>query len=120
MEGLDYLGAGEGLATQSIVVRVRSIDVPKLRSAVSAGSYGALIEPALTAVDHFPALAIDLTLPIAKQQLEKIGITADLSVANTPPPSRPPSEAKVAFLIGTGAGIILAIGGRFLYNRYAR
>jgi hypothetical protein len=127
LEGLDYLGAaegllgaGEGLSTQTILLRVRSIDVSKFRAAINKGAYGAVVEPALAVVDQFPKLAVDLALPLVKQKLEALGITADLSVTNAPPPPRAPAETKTAFFIGGVLGALLAIAGAFGYSRYAR
>jgi hypothetical protein len=117
MIGLDLLGAGEGLSTQAIVVRVRNIDPAKLRAAVKAGPWGAALAPAVSVVDQFPKLALDLALPIATQELKKIGITAELAASDNPPPPRPPAETKAAITVGAVLGVLLSLGGLWVYHR---
>ena len=114
---LILIGAGEGLATQQITIRVRRIDVEKLRTAIGAGTWGGVLAPVMSIVDQAPKLAIDMALPIAKQQLDKLGVTADLAVADPPLPPRARSEAVPAFLVGTFVGVLLLFGGQALYHR---
>lgn len=117
MIGLDLLGAGENLATQTILLKIKSIDPEKLRKSLDAGSWGAALAPALAVVDQFPKLAIDTALPVAKQQLEAMGIVAELAASNAPPPPRPPAETKAALVVGAAFGAVLAIVGRWVYHR---
>lgn len=124
MLALDMLGAGEGLSTQAIIVRVKKVDAPKLRKSLEAGAWGAAISPALAVVDQFPQLAIDIALPIATKQLEGMGITADLTSSNNPPPPRPPAESRNALIFGAAAGLalgaLLSLGGTGLYHLLTR
>lgn len=120
MIGLDLLGAGEGLATQTILLRVRSIDTEKLREKLKAGRWGALLAPSLAIVDQFPRKAIDLALPLARQQLQEIGVTADLAATDAPPPPRAPAETGVALAVGGVLGVLSTLLGRWVYARLVR
>lgn len=120
MLALDLLGAGEGLATQAVVVRVRQIDPEKLRRSLKAGAWGAILAPALAVVDQFPRQAVDLALPVAKRQLAEIGVVADLSATDAPPPPRAPAETGVAMAVGGVIGIALTLLGRWVYARFRR
>lgn len=120
MLGIDLIGAGAGLSTQTIQVRVRDVNVAKLQQAIGTKPWGLVISPALGLVDQFPQQALDMLMPIARQQLGELGITADISATNSPPPPRPPAEAKKALVIGTIMGAVLAVFARWAYHRVNR
>ncbi len=140
MLALDLLGAGEGLATQAIILHVRSIDTGKLKSAItktdpcdkcgyepSAPKWGVALSPAVALVDWQPRIALDTALPVVKQQLARLGIDADVYTAPAPPSGtkglptvRDPKATKEAFVVGAVIGVILAFGGRWAYHRITR
>ena len=108
MIGLDLMGAAEGLATQAIVVRIKSIDAVKLRAAIASDkSWGPALGPALALVDIAPKAALDAALPIAKKTLVDYGITADVAAADVPPATRS-GESGFLLLVGAGGGIVLS------------
>ena len=117
MLGLDLLGAGEALASQTIQLRITSIDPDKLRKGLGAGAWGAALAPALAVVDEVPKLAIDMVVPVLKSKLEAMGITADVSATDTPAAPRAPSEAAAGLFVGGVLGAVLAIIGRWAYYR---
>lgn len=116
MIGLDLIGAGEGLAGYTILLHVRSIDASKLRQAITTKSWGGAIPGAIAIVDETPKLALDIALPIAKSQLEKVGIMADLSTTEKAPKAGPKYEMLKVLGVGTVLGIVLALTGRSLYH----
>ena len=111
--GLDILGAGEGLASKYIVLRVRSIDTAKLKAKVG-GAAGAVLPAALAIADAFPDQALEMALPFAKKQLVEMGITAEMSTMNAPPPPGPPT--KPLLVGGVLVGVGLSVGGWYLYH----
>jgi hypothetical protein len=132
MIALDLMGAGEGLASQTILLRIRKIDTPRLKAALAADPcekcgnrpaapiWNAAVAPALAVVDQFPKLALDMALPIANKQLAGMGIEADLSASDAPPPARARGETAKAIVLGAALGIGVAIGARAIYNRFLR
>lgn len=114
---LDIMGAGENLASQAIVVRIRSVDVEKLRKALDVGAAGVALAPAVAIVDKMPKLAIDMALPVLREELRKMGIEAEVWGAEAPPPPRAASEALPAAAVGAAAGAGLALVGRWVYTR---
>ena len=116
MLGLDLIGAGENLGAYTIMVRVKSIDPAKLRQTITDKAWGGAIPGAISMVDSAPDLALGVALPVLKGQLEKIGITADLSTTKKPPKAAPRGEVFVTLGVGAVLGIVLALGGRALYH----
>jgi hypothetical protein len=117
MLGLDLIGAGESLAAYTIMVRVKSIDPAKLRQTIAdKATWGGAIPGVISMVDSAPEMALGVALPVLKGQLEKIGITADLSTTQKPPKAAPRGEVFVTLGVGAVLGIVLALGGRALYH----
>lgn len=105
------LGArGDGLQAQYIVVNVRHIDAEKLKQALGTkGLADAGLSAALTIVDSQPRAALDLGLPIAKRYLrDNLGVDAELTAANVPPPVRQKSEFFGGAVFGAGAVALFA------------
>lgn len=101
MIGLDVMGAGEGIASQAVVLRVRSIDVAKLKKKAGlGGAESAGLAAGLAAADRFPRLAVDTALPYVRKLLSDYGVDAEVHATDAPPPPRPPSETRAAFLLG--------------------
>lgn len=116
MLGLDVIGAGESLAPYTLMVHVRRIDPEKLRKGITDKPWGAALPGAIQMVDSAPELALEVALPIVKTQLEKIGITADITKTTSPPKGKPPGHEMEAVLgLGVVSGIALAILGGSLY-----
>ena len=121
MIGLDLMGATtEGLATQTIQIRIKSIDAEKLRAEINAGTWGVALAPALAVVDAFPKMAIDIACPIIRDQLAAKGIAADVTSTEAPPPAPSPSEVPAALAVGAVAGAGLALVGRWVYSLLTR
>lgn len=116
MRGLDVIGAGESLASYTILVRVRSVDPAKLRQAITDKPWGGAIPGAIAVVDEIPSAALDIVLPVAKSQLEKIGIMADLSRTQKPPKAAAKHESAIVLGVGAVLGIVLALVGKSLYH----
>lgn len=116
MLGLDLIGAGESLASYTIMLKIKSIDTAKLRAAITEKSWGGAIPGAISMVDSAPELALEVALPIAKSQLEKAGIMADLSTTQKPPKGKTSHEMLLVLGFGTAVGVVLALLGRTLYN----
>lgn len=118
--GLDaraVVGAGEGLSTQTIMVRIKKIDPEKLKHGLGDKAWGGALGPALAVVDQFPQAVLDIAVPQAKNYLDSIGITADVTLTNSPPPPRAPAEAPAALGVGVALGAVLAILGAWGYRR---
>lgn len=121
MIGLDLIGAGEGLASQTIMVRVKRIDADKLRESVAGKKlWGGVIPMAISAMDSVPEYALGAVLPVAKAQLADIGITADLSTTKSPPSPNAPHEGLILLSVGAVLGAALAFIGRAVYARMKR
>ncbi len=103
MLGLDLIGAGENLAAYTILVRIRSIDTAKLSVAAGTG----VIPGAITVANEAPQLALEMVLPVAKAQMEKLGINADLSLTQKAPKAGAPYEMVKVLGVGTVLGILL-------------
>lgn len=116
MRGLDIIGAGENLASQTIMLRIRSIDAEKLRQAVTDKPWGGAIPGAVSMANTAPELALGIALPIAKSQLARVGIDADLSTTKTPPKANPPHEMLAVWSLATVFGVALAFVGQALYH----
>ncbi len=109
MLGLDIIGAGENLSAYTILVRVRSIDPAKLSAAAGSG----VIPGAITVANEAPQLALEMMLPVAKSQMEKIGINADLSITQKPPKA---TTAPHEMTIVLGIGAALGFSAMLLYH----
>jgi len=120
MIGLDLIGAGENLGAYTIMLRIRSIDAGKLRQAITDKSWGGAIPGAISMADSAPELALGVALPIAKSQLEKVGISADLSMTQKPPKAGARGEVFVTLGVGAALGFVLALTGRSLYHLFKR
>lgn len=116
MLGLDLIGAGEGLAAYTIMLRIRSIDTNKLRQAITTKAWGGAIPGAVFMVDSAPEIALATALPVVKGQLAQLGVTADLSTTKTPPKASDPREVLVTLGLGAAIGVFLTLSGRLLYN----
>ena len=117
MRGLDIIGAGQGLAPYTIMVHVRSIDSEKLRRGVTDKPWGAALPGAVQMVDSAPELALEVVLPIVRTQLERIGVTADITTTKSPPKGKAPGhEMEAVLALGAAAGIALTVVGSLLYN----
>ena len=126
MIALDLMGAGAGLATQTIMVRIRNIDTALLKKSIAgstpcakcgfvgpAPEWANALATAIALADTFPSAALTAAMPIAKQQLREIGITADLSTTKTAPGAWSPGDVTV----GAVLGILMAIAARWGYRR---
>ena len=112
MRGLDLIGAGEGLAAYTIMLRIRRIDTAKLAAKVGSGA----IPGAVSMVDAAPEFALAAGLPVVKAQLEKIGITADVSTTKTAPKATDTREVFVTFGLGAVVGAVLTLTAHLLYS----
>jgi len=109
MDGLDSLGAVDGLAAQFITLRVKHIDRDKLRQKLG-GSTGSMASSAVTMVDAAPKAALDAALPVAVAKARDYGIDLETMVTNAPP--SPKGRALSEFWPGLAVGI--GIGGASL------
>lgn len=114
MHGLDVIGAGENLSAYTILVRIRSIDTAKLQAKAGSG----VIPGAIAMANEMPQLALETALPVVKAQVEKIGITADFSIAQTQkaPKAGAPHEMAVVLGVGAALGGMLALIVPALYH----
>lgn len=106
---LDVLGAGDGLKTQYVVLRVRDVDIPRLRSA--AGKWGGLAAGVVALSDSAPAVLLKAAAPIAQKKLKAdYGIDAEIAVTDAPPPPRSVSEFFPGAAVGAaGVGVVAAV-----------
>ena len=111
--GLDILGAGEGLASQYIVIRVRKIDTAKLKARVG-GTAGSMLPSMLAVVDSFPAQALEIAIPFVKKEMLGAGIDAEVTATTAPPPPAPPTKPLLALGVALGGGLV--VGGFYLYR----
>jgi len=122
--GLDLLGAGEGFATQAIVLRVRRIDAERMRAKLteSTPTWAPAIVSAVKLADNAPRLALDVALPVVKQQLAAFGVEADVfagpaAATGLVPAVRDPIASREAIIAGVVLGALLALSGRWAYTR---
>jgi hypothetical protein len=111
---IHMLGAGDGLRSQYIVLRVDRIDQDVLKAKLAeAGASSAIAPLVVLATDKAPKAVIDLALPVAMKQLEQYGVHARASAGEDLPPVRGASEffpglavgaATVALVAGVGWG----------------
>ena len=105
----DLVGAtGDGLGTRYIVLRVKKIDIEKLKNSVG-GSAGAAIPLALPLVDRMPEEALKMALPyVVKKASEGYGVDLEWQVTNAPPQKgvTPPDKLGIGVAVGaSGVGV---------------
>lgn len=117
MDGLDLLGAADALSDQYITFRVKSVDRDKLKEKLG-GRTGKLAKAGLTFVDIAPKAALDLVVPIVKNEAKSYGVDTEIVVSNVPPSKggRAISEFFPGVVVGIGVGasgllIIKALAG---------
>ena len=113
--GLHLLGAsGDALKGQTVVARVESVDVAKLKAAI--GQYGGAIDVAIAFADWQPKAAVDAAIPLIRRELANIGI--DATIAAGASATRGPSEfwggLVVGGVLGGGALAIWKLVGRLV------
>ena len=108
---LDVLGA-DGLSSQYITLRVKSVDVKKLGQAVGGGT-GAAVPLALQLIDLAPAAALKAAMPhVAKKAQDDYGVDLEYSIADAPPV---PGEQR-SDMPGILKGLGLAAVGLLLWR----
>lgn len=96
--GLDCLGAGEGLGTRYVTVRVKSIDLDKLKQKIGSAV------AAIPAVDALPDPVLHAALPYAANLVRKdYGIDLEWQISKVPPNAKALEE-------NSGLGLGLGIG----------
>jgi len=106
--GLDCLGAGEGLGTRYITVRVKSIDVDKLAQKVGRAA------AALPLADQAPEPILRAALPVATNLVKNdYGVDLEWQISKVPPGAKG-FEENSGFGYGVGAGAGLAVLGWLL------
>jgi hypothetical protein len=105
MEGLALLGAADALSDQYITIRVKRIDRDKLKQKLG-GTPGSAAGAALSFVDMAPKAALDLALPLVRNEASKYGVEVETVVSNVPPTKggRAISEFFPGLLMGTVLG----------------
>lgn len=109
---LDVLGAGEGLGTKYITLRVKGVDMDKLRQ--KFGGYANV----LTLVDMAPEVALRTALPVAaKKAATDYGVELDWQVTDAPPQPgvAPPSNFGTGVLSGGAMMAALWAAWKFLF-----
>ncbi len=103
---LELLGAtGDGLSTKYITLRVKHIDVDKLKQAIG-GSTGAAIPMTLPLIDQAPEMALRAALPfVVKKAADGYGIDLEWQVTDAPPIKGQKPQSKIGIGIATGLGI---------------
>lgn len=105
---LDLLGAGEGLGTQYITLRVKRIDPARLEQKVGR------VAAALPVVDLAPEPTLRAALPIATKMIrDDYGIDLDWQISDAPP-GKGALAQNSGFGWGVGAGVGLAAVGWLL------
>lgn len=117
----DSIGAtGDGLGTQYIVLRVKHVDVDKLKGAVG-GTTGTALAMALPLIDLKPDAALRTALPfVVKKASADYGVDLEWQVANAPPVKgvSPPTKFVPGVVVGSllaGAGWAMWRLGRRLF-----
>lgn len=112
--GTDVLGAGDGLANQTFVVRIKHIDEAKLRPFVAARHAGAakIIPASVSISDQLPKAVVDLALPLVVDRLRtEMGIDADITATDAPPNLRKRAKSEFWWGLGAGAAFAGVLGG---------
>jgi hypothetical protein len=107
MEGLVLLGAADALSDQYITIRVKRIDRETLKRQLG-GTTGSAASAALSFVDMAPKAALDLALPLARNELSKLGVDVETTVSNVPPAKG--GRAISEFFPGLVVGTVLGVG----------
>lgn len=108
--GLDCLGAGEGLGTRYVTVRVKTIDADKLRQKVGSAV------AALPLADQAPDPILRAALPVAAKMIrDDYGIDIEWQVSKVPVGAKP-LEENSGFGYGVGAGVGLGVLGWLLWK----
>lgn len=113
--GLDCLGAGEGLGTRYVTVRVKSIDTDKLQQKIGSAA------AAIPAADALPDPTLRAALPYAANLIRKdYGIDLEWQISKVPLGAKP-LEENSSFGLGMGAGVGVGVVGwlllRLLWKR---
>lgn len=109
---LDCLGAGEGLGTRYITVRVKSIDADKLAQKVGRAT------AALPLADQIPDPILRAALPVAANLVRNdYGIDLEWQVSKVPIGAKP-LEENSGFGLGVGAGVGLTVVGWLLWKLF--
>lgn len=120
-EDLNLLGA-EGLSGQFIVLRVRSIDKPKLAQALGGGAKGAAIPAALALVDFAPQQTLGLLMPMVAQKVKgSYGVDLDYQITEAPPAApgdKPPQKAGGMSGKAVVLGVLVGLGGAFAASHF--
>lgn len=98
--GLDCLGAGEGLGTRYVTVRVKSIDADKLAQKVGRAT------AALPLADQLPDPILRAALPYAAHLVRNdYGIDLEWQISKVPPNAKSLDENS-----GLGLGLGIGLG----------
>lgn len=113
---LDVLGAGEGLGTKNIVLRVKSIDTDRLRQKLG-GMSGAAIPAALPLIDQAPEIALRTALPLAaKKARDDYGVDLEWDVRDATPGTL--GKSSSGFGAGVMVGIICGVAATFAWKAF--
>lgn len=108
--GLDCLGAGEGLGTRYVTVRVKSIDAEKLRQKVGSAV------AALPLADQAPDPILRGALPLAARMVkDDYGIDLEWQISKVPPNAKS-LEENSGLGLGLGIGLGTAAIGWLLWK----
>ena len=108
MSDLDFIGAGEGLGTKFVTLRVKRIDADKLRQKLG-GMTAQAIPVVLPLIEQAPEAALRAAMPFATQKaLTDYGVELEYQISDAPP--RPGEVAPSKFGAGlvTGCGLMAA------------
>jgi hypothetical protein len=116
IEDLDMLGA-EGLSSQYITLRVKSIDKAKLGQALGGGTKATALPAALAVVDFAPRQALDLAMPyVLRMAKDDYGVELEYQITeNAPTPAAMPKSDMGK---GMAVGAALGIAGLWAASRF--
>lgn len=111
---LDCLGAGEGLGTKYITLRVKRVDVERLRQKLG-GATGAAMPAAMALVDQAPEVALHTAMPYAtKKAMDDYGVELEWQVTDAP--LKPGQKTQSKFGVGIISGGAIAVGSWFAWK----